>query len=166
MKIKSSSTMDIIQSIPEELIWCANFNSDRSIQTYQNAMDKRYHLITMPERIERRPLPTIDIVDMKGKEEGPAKDQIIHGDLIKALDQTLRNGNQAMLFLNRRGYLRISPDFHLPVRCVLFHKHRSESGSYCRSHKCQGPTDQMHQQSQVSYPFQQAVKRALLLYPG
>jgi primosomal protein N' (replication factor Y) len=90
-----------------------------SVQSYYNASRERYALIKMPERIEQRPLPEVQLIDMKafspeGKEEG-----ILSSALRDALDAAMTSGKQAILFLNRRGFYRV----HLcrscgkPVRC-------------------------------------------------
>jgi primosomal protein N' (replication factor Y) len=75
-----------------------------SIQSFHNTNTGRYHLLSMPERIEKRPLPDVEIVDMKtvfGEKKG---DQILSPDLKKAIEQNLEKGRQAILFLNRRGF--------------------------------------------------------------
>jgi primosomal protein N' (replication factor Y) len=61
----------------------------------------------MPERIENRPLPDIEIVDMKSVTEGEKGDQILSPLLEDALEQNLEDGRQAILFLNRRGFGRV-----------------------------------------------------------
>ena len=78
-----------------------------SIQSFQNAMTGRYQLLSMPDRIERRPLPDIKVVDMKGVLEKNKKNGVISPDLKEALDKTLEEGKQAILFLNRRGFHRV-----------------------------------------------------------
>lgn len=74
-----------------------------SVESYKNAMDGEYNLIELPERINKKPLPEIEIVDMR--------DEIRRGNnspfsqaLISELESCLRNGNQAMIFLNQRGF--------------------------------------------------------------
>ncbi len=78
-----------------------------SVQSYQNSITGRYRLLTMPERVENRPLPEVEIVDMKGETDGRGKQDMISPRLFKALGDTLAAGNQAILFLNRRGFHRL-----------------------------------------------------------
>ena len=78
-----------------------------SVQSFQNAISGRYRLLSMPERVERRPLPDIEIVDMKGIRDCGKSEEIISPVLRNALKETLGSGNQAMLFLNRRGFSRV-----------------------------------------------------------
>ncbi|MFO7601798.1 MAG: primosomal protein N', partial [Candidatus Desulfacyla sp.] len=78
-----------------------------SVQTYQNSITGRYRLLTMPERVENRPLPEVEIVDMKEQTDGRGKQQMISPRLFKALGDSLAAGDQAILFLNRRGFHRL-----------------------------------------------------------
>jgi primosomal protein N' (replication factor Y) len=78
-----------------------------SVQSFHNALTGRYKLLSMPERIENRPLPDIEIVDMKNVSEGKESDQILSPVLKEALEQNLAEGSQAILFLNRRGFGRV-----------------------------------------------------------
>ena len=78
-----------------------------SVQSYQNGISGRYHLLSMPERIEKRPLPDVELVDMKITEDMRSKREMISPRLKEALEQNLMDGNQCMLFLNRRGFYRV-----------------------------------------------------------
>jgi primosomal protein N' (replication factor Y) len=78
-----------------------------SIQSYHNAQIGKYKLLTMPHRIEKRPLPTIQTVDMKAIPDNDPNQQIISPQLSQALDQTMDEGKQAILFLNKRGFNRV-----------------------------------------------------------
>ena len=77
-----------------------------SIQSYHNALSGRYRLLAMPERVERRPLPPVEIIDMKDRAEDTGSG-IISAPLKAALDDHLARGRQVMLFLNRRGFHRV-----------------------------------------------------------
>jgi len=78
-----------------------------SVQSYQNALTGKYHLLTMPDRVEQRPLPFIRVVDMKTLSGRDRKNPIMSPVLRKALAHHLAEGRQAMLFLNRRGFHRV-----------------------------------------------------------
>jgi primosomal protein N' (replication factor Y) len=78
-----------------------------SIQSFQNALAGRYKLLSMPDRIESRPLPEMQIVDMKGVPDKNKKNGMISPHLKEALDRNLTEGKQAILFLNRRGFHRV-----------------------------------------------------------
>lgn len=78
-----------------------------SVQSYHNSVTGRYRLIAMPERVENRPLPHVEIVDMKEELDGLGRRQMLSSRLVTALDRHLAEENQAILFLNRRGFHRL-----------------------------------------------------------
>ena len=78
-----------------------------SVQSFQNADTGRYRLLTMPNRIENRPLPDVRTIDMKKVKEEGKKESSISPELKEALDRHLARGKQAILFLNRRGFDRV-----------------------------------------------------------
>jgi primosomal protein N' (replication factor Y) len=78
-----------------------------SVQSFQNTITGRYQLLSMPERVEARPMPDVEIVDMKPQEDEKSENPILSPKLIEALGRNLTAGNQTMLFLNRRGFHRL-----------------------------------------------------------
>ncbi len=74
-----------------------------SLASFYQAKRGNLQLISMPERINKRSLPTVEIVDMAMERRMGNKD-IFSNVLKQRLAETLQKGNQAMLFLNRRGY--------------------------------------------------------------
>lgn len=62
-----------------------------------------YTLLEMRERVNRRPLPEVTLVDMR-EELRLGNKGIFSGALLQKLDTCIRHGQQAMLFINRRGY--------------------------------------------------------------
>jgi primosomal protein N' (replication factor Y) (superfamily II helicase) len=78
-----------------------------SVQSFQNASKGKYRLLSMPERIEKRPLPEVAIVDMKDIKDSGKGEGILSPLLQNALKETLAAGNQTILFLNRRGFSRV-----------------------------------------------------------
>jgi primosomal protein N' (replication factor Y) len=78
-----------------------------SVQSYHNARSGKYHLICMPDRVEKRPLPSFRIVDLRRIGGNARRHPIISPILREGLASTLVEGSQAMLFLNRRGFHRV-----------------------------------------------------------
>ncbi len=74
-----------------------------SILSFAKAMRGDYTLLEMPSRVMDRPMPTVHIVDMR-KELLDGNRSIFSGLLQQKLKECMQNGQQAMLFLNRRGY--------------------------------------------------------------
>ena len=75
-----------------------------SLESFTHAVDGRYRLLTLPERIASRPLAVVELIDMKHviKEEGP--DVILSEPLRDAIQVRLRAKEQALVLLNRRGF--------------------------------------------------------------
>ncbi len=74
-----------------------------SILTFAKAMRGDYTLLEMPFRVMDRPLPQVHVVDMR-KELNAGNRSIFSTLLQEKLKACMAKGNQAMLFLNRRGY--------------------------------------------------------------
>ena len=73
-----------------------------SLESLHNARKGRYAHIILPERPGAITLPDIDLIDLK--EHKPEKGDYISEPLITATQDVLARGEQAMLYLNRRGY--------------------------------------------------------------
>lgn len=69
-----------------------------SLESFYNAEKGKYRLLQLPERIEKKPLPKVEIVDMR-KEES-----LFSEELRRALEKNMEEGKQSLLFLNRRGF--------------------------------------------------------------
>jgi len=78
-----------------------------SVQSFHNTTIGRYHLISMPDRVEKRPLPEMEIVDMKKLTESGSTDGVLSPILGKAIERNLADRRQTILFLNRRGFSRV-----------------------------------------------------------
>jgi primosomal protein N' (replication factor Y) len=75
-----------------------------SLESFTHAVEGRYGLLTLPERILDRALASVELVDMKRvvREEGP--DTVIAAPLREAIALRLAAREQALVLLNRRGY--------------------------------------------------------------
>ena len=73
-----------------------------SIETRVNAESGRYEHLRLHSRAGGRLLPHAEAIDMRA--EGPEKGRWLAPRLAQAVGQTLARGEQALLFLNRRGY--------------------------------------------------------------
>ena len=74
------------------------------VRTYFNARSNKYHYLELPQRIGDRPLPAVEIVDMKAQLELAGKAPILSAPLIAAIEMTLAKKEQVLLFLNKRGF--------------------------------------------------------------
>ncbi len=74
-----------------------------SLSAYSRAESGEYLLVKLNARYEERPLPQVSIVDLR-EELKKGNRSVLSTELKASLSETLRKKEQAMLFLNRRGY--------------------------------------------------------------
>ena len=74
-----------------------------SVESYLCAERGEYNLIELPDRINKKPLPDIEIADMR-KEIRRGNSSPFSSALKSELEKCLNSGNQAIIFLNQRGY--------------------------------------------------------------
>lgn len=74
------------------------------IQTYYYAQSGIYRLLSLPSRINARPLPKVEVVDMRNERDSGGRMPIFSRRLLDALGETLSRKKQALIFLNRRGF--------------------------------------------------------------
>ena len=75
-----------------------------SLETYHNAVQGRYRLLELPDRIERRPLPEVEVLDMREEFHRTRKDEVLSRKLVEEIGERLSRSEQVMMLLNRRGY--------------------------------------------------------------
>ena len=74
-----------------------------SVEEYYRAKENEYELITIKERANKKPLPKIELIDMKN-ELNLGNKSIFSYKLQSEIEEALNKNNQVILFLNRRGY--------------------------------------------------------------
>jgi primosomal protein N' (replication factor Y) (superfamily II helicase) len=75
-----------------------------SLESWRNAETGKYALIEMKERVNQRPLPVVDLVDMRLEFQETGQESIFSRTLLERAKATLDRGEQAIILLNRRGY--------------------------------------------------------------
>jgi primosomal protein N' (replication factor Y) len=87
-----------------------------SLESLHHAHEGRYHLLHLPTRVDGRPFPEVSVVDLRGT---GAHRAIFSARLVLALKEAMDAGDQAILFLNRRGYATfvLCPDCGRALRC-------------------------------------------------
>ncbi|HLQ50618.1 MAG TPA: primosomal protein N', partial [Terriglobales bacterium] len=75
-----------------------------SLESYHNAKQGRYELIELRQRVEQRPLPEVEIVDMRAEFQQTGEEHIFSRQLAQEVRERLERNQQAMILLNRRGY--------------------------------------------------------------
>ena len=74
------------------------------IQTFFQAKGGAYQLLRLPSRVDDRPLPLVEVVDMKTERDEQGRTPLLSRALLAALGETLARRKQTLLFLNRRGF--------------------------------------------------------------
>lgn len=74
-----------------------------SIESYKKAVDGNYTLIELKERYGKAKLPTVELADMR-EEIRAGNDSALSLPLLDGIGSAIHRKEQAILFLNRRGY--------------------------------------------------------------
>ena len=105
-----------------------------SLESYRNAETGKFNLLRLPERIGGKPLPQVEVIDLK-KGEGLLSEKVR-----SALQRNIERKQQSLLFLNRRGFANfiLCPDCGLVFKCpncsvtLTYHfRDRSLQCHYC-----------------------------------
>jgi primosomal protein N' (replication factor Y) len=75
-----------------------------SLESWRNASAGRYALIEMRQRVADRPLPVVELVDMRKEFQETGQEHLFSRQLIEETRAALDRGEQAIILLNRRGY--------------------------------------------------------------
>ena len=73
-----------------------------SVDSYYKAQCGEYQLLTMNKRVQEKPLPVCEVIDLR-EELRQGNRSILSRRLTELMEDRLKKGQQIMLFLNRRG---------------------------------------------------------------
>jgi primosomal protein N' (replication factor Y) len=111
-----------------------------SLETMVRA-ESKLHLLRLPERVEARPLPPVDIIDLRVAPKVSGTGPVAWSEALdSAIVATLARREQALLLLNRRGYAAFlqCPDcgevWQCPHCSISLTVHRAPAGLRC--HYC------------------------------
>ena len=111
-----------------------------SVQSCHNVSAGKFVELSLNERVEKRPLPNIHIVDLRKSKEEMGARRFITAELYQEMEKTLTRGEQMLIFLNRRGFagFPVCGACGDPVHCencdVTLTLHRSANAYKC--HYC------------------------------
>ncbi|RMG10763.1 MAG: primosomal protein N' [Deltaproteobacteria bacterium] len=90
-----------------------------SLETVHNVATGRFERLRLPRRIAARPMPEVEVVDLRALGPAHREGALLSPRLLGALRETVAAGQQAILFLNRRGHTPalIEAESGLPVCC-------------------------------------------------
>ncbi|MBU4117231.1 MAG: primosomal protein N' [Proteobacteria bacterium] len=105
-----------------------------SLASYQHALNGKYTLLSLPARIENRPLPQVELVDLQAVNTVSGRPPLFSPQLTQGLRATLSRQEQSIIFLNRRGFAScmLCSDCGQAVQCphcritLTLHKGRGE----------------------------------------
>jgi primosomal protein N' (replication factor Y) len=75
-----------------------------SLESRYNAEKGKYTLLELPGRIEARPMPQVELIDMRQEFLETRKQSTFSRRLLEAIGHRLENGEQTIVLLNRRGF--------------------------------------------------------------
>ena len=75
-----------------------------SLESWHNAERGKYTRIELRDRVMNRPLPEVELIDMRREFQESGRDEIFSRSLIDQTKAALERGKQALILLNRRGY--------------------------------------------------------------
>uniref|UniRef100_UPI0018DFE241 replication restart helicase PriA n=1 Tax=Roseomonas rosulenta TaxID=2748667 RepID=UPI0018DFE241 len=81
---------------------CVLVSATPSLESTVNAQTGRYAALHLPARHGGAEMPSVEVVDLR--RDPPERGRFLSPPLVEAVSATLARGEQAMLFLNRRGY--------------------------------------------------------------
>ena len=111
-----------------------------SVTSYYHATKGKYSLLHLDKRIEERPLPDVEVVNMQSIKTVSGRPPVFSPLLINNLRENLERGEQSLVFLNRRGYANfmICRDCGQAAECrhcqVSLTLHKAENKLLC--HYC------------------------------
>lgn len=135
-------------------IWRAGFygcpvilgSATPSLESFARAQKGVYTLLTLAERVNDRPLPTVDIVDMR-EELREGNRSMFSRNLFDKIKDRLEKGEQIVLFLNKRGYSSfiMCRDCGYVAECpncdvsMTYHRHRHQLKCHYCGHEEPSP---------------------------
>ncbi len=117
---------------------CVLVSATPSLESVENAASGRYARLDLPSRHGGATLPLVRAIDLRA--DPPARGKFLSPALLEAMRETLARGEQAMLFLNRRGYApltlcrRCGHRLSCPNCTAWLVEHRSHTRLIC--HHC------------------------------
>ncbi len=103
------------------------------IDSFYHAREGDYTLLRLPERINKLPLPEVELIDMGKEIKETRKHSLISKKMITAINESLERNEQVIILLNRRGYANfvLCHSCRTPIRCprcdvtMTYHKTRN-----------------------------------------
>ena len=135
-----------------------------SLESYHNVRRGKYTLLELPHRVDNKQMPLVRVLDMRTeKSKGDKGPPIFSQRLKDAIHHRLEQGEQVILFLNRRGFATSMqcPDCGFVAECpncslsLTYHRreqalrchicgHSASAPLRCPNEKCRSPKIRFH----------------------
>jgi primosomal protein N' (replication factor Y) len=124
-----------------------------SFESFYNSQIGKYRALSLPARIDARPLPAVQLIDLREKAKWVRP--FLTQPLLSAIEKRLSLGEQTLLFINRRGFspsllcadcgdspqcvrCSVSLTFHKKIKRLLCHYCGFQAAPPAHCKKCQG----------------------------
>ena len=127
-----------------------------SVESFLKAKEGEYNLVELPDRINKRPLPVVDVVDMR-REVRRGNNTPFSFALREEIENCLKCGNQALIFLNQRGFSKsvVCTECGHVQKCsacdVSLTYHKEDESLLC--HYCGAKYKMIHSCTECGSPF-------------
>jgi primosomal protein N' (replication factor Y) (superfamily II helicase) len=75
-----------------------------SLESWQNSEQSKYQRIELRDRVMNRPLPEVELIDMRREFQETGQEQLFSRALVTQTQEALDRNEQVLILLNRRGY--------------------------------------------------------------
>ncbi len=113
-----------------------------TIESYTNAVEGKYTLVSIDKRVLDRPLARVDVVNMREEIADAGEDVVLSKPLQRAMAARLERGEQSLILLNRRGFAtsvicrQCSHVLECPNCSISLTVHKAGAGFRGRCHYC------------------------------
>jgi len=113
-----------------------------TIESYTNALEGKYTLVSLNKRVLDRPLANVSVVSMREEIAEAGDDVVLSRALVEAMRLRLERGEQSLILLNRRGFAtavicrQCSATLECPNCSITLTIHKHGSNWYGRCHYC------------------------------
>ena len=113
-----------------------------TIESYTNALEGKYTLVTLGKRVMDRPLASVEVINMREQIAEAGEDVVLSKPLLRAMATRLERQEQSLILLNRRGFAtavicrQCSHVLECPNCSISLTVHRAGANFRARCHYC------------------------------
>ena len=130
-----------------------------ALETFHNSNIGKYEYLSLPNRIGNRPMAKAELVDMREVFGDAGKNPIFSPQLVEAIEETHKKGEQSIILLNRRGFSSfvLCRTCGETIRCnncditLTYHKRQAQLVCHYCNHKEKAPKKCPHCESKFLF---------------